>query len=156
MFFRKGKRENRLWCQASYTVEAAFLVPVTLFLLVLIGTTALYLHDRSIACFNAEAITIRGRMLTLGNAGEAESELTAFISESGTQGVLMTQSAGAQGEIGTLKISASVEGEIQNAFLSVFSAWGWPVLSSFNETDEDWNVDPCTLIRSARILNGED
>ena len=148
------KETDRLWGRASFTIEASYLMPVILFLLVFVGTAALYLHDRCVACFDAQAITVYGRMLALGNSGEEESLLASYVSEEGSQGMLMTTEVQADGKIGTRKISADVEGGIGNAFAALFFAWGWPSFGSFSASEEDWNTDPCSLIRSARILTG--
>ena len=149
-----GKQRNGIWVRASYTVEAACLIPVILFLLVLIGTAALYLHDRSVAAFNAQAVTTYGAMLAIGHIGDSDLLLAQYASEEGTDGMLSAENIQAEGSIGTFRISAAVEGEIQNVFSDLFSAWGWPVYEAFSQTDDDWMTDACSLIRSARILYG--
>lgn len=144
-----------LWKDASFTLEASLLMPMILFVLMLILTGAVVLHDICAAAYNAEAISICGRMLAVGHSEDADAAISDFIAEEGDRGFLMTDAAAAGGEIGTAEITASVSGSVQNVFTAFFASSGWPVWSTFSASEEDWFVDPCTLIREARILIGE-
>ena len=154
----KRKREffRRCLCkEASFTLEASILMPMILFLLMLIMMGAVILHDISVASFNAEAISVCGRMLAVGHSEDADAALSDFVSEEGDIGFLMINDSTAAGEIGTAVITSSVSGSVKNVFTAFFSSSGWPVWSAFSASEEDWFVDPCGLIREVRILIGE-
>jgi len=74
-------KNNKKWLKGSYTVEASFLLPVILSVIVLVIYLSFYLHDRAVLSSAAYTAALRGSQMKEGSdiAGDVTKQAEELI-----------------------------------------------------------------------------
>ena len=140
--------------KGSFTVEAAFIIPIVTAMMLFVGFAVLWLYDRDVARMNvsdtahhaAELAELKESRKVTGGTDKEESSLAGRSLQ-----YLLDASAAEDLETGTYKVSAFVRGSANVPFSKWFNSLGWPQYGSIDADYEKTVLYHCDFIRTYRL-----
>lgn len=138
--------------KGSYTIEASFLVPFAIALMLLVGTTALWLYDKDVTWFNAVLIAEEAESQVRLDSKHAKTNNTAYGNSHGTDALLGDVSMTTAVKTKSYKVTVKNNGSVNLPFSAWFAELGWPVYGDLSASKSEVVLKPCEVIRAYRWI----
>ena len=146
---RGGKRFTQKYLKASFTVEASFIVPIALALMLFVCFTAFWLHDRNVSWINAADNAYHAARYM--EDGDNSEKAVSYAAEHADDFLIGNASVTDSLSTGKLIIEASLDGYVGIPLAGWFAKLGWPSFGSVHENHRCMVLRHCELIRHYRL-----
>lgn len=138
--------------KGSFTVEASFIVPIVMAMMLFIGFAALWLYDRDVSRINAEDTAAHAAyLMELGDAhGGGEEAADRYCADNMGRYLMQADISGSISE-GAYKVSVSCSGRANVPFSGWFDSLGWPAFGDIGASCDHIVLQHCDFIRACRL-----
>ena len=144
-------RCRKMWINASFSMEAALLLPVIIGILLLFSQTALYFHDRNVTACRQQVVSTYARNKCMAGEEDIVGQARQYAAGWDKEEVFGSEaSVSVSGGRQWVKVSAEI------SYSDYFPGWerfsGRPASREDSLEDGEWVVHPCKLIRGWRLV----